>query len=161
MRAAAAEFLEAEVASPGTLLQRLRGFVAVLDEFLRVFVEVDVLDGFANYIGTVDVNRQTDLVAISSPQGGQWAAFDTRTGKLAYQEKIAGVCGGLADYSRIDVTLWRIGFVVAALFGVGVLIYLLLWIIMPPPADATPDRLGPIDKVMSDLHRRLTGDRAG
>ena len=74
---------------------------------------------------------------------------------------LSGVCGGLAEYSRIDVTLWRIGFVVAALFGVGVVIYLLLWIIMPPPADATPDRLGPIDKVMSDLHRRLTGDRAG
>lgn len=57
----------------------------------------DVLDGFANYVGTVDVNRQTDLVAISSPQGGQWAAFDTRTGRLAYQEKIPGVCGLAPD----------------------------------------------------------------
>ena len=74
---------------------------------------------------------------------------------------VGGVCGGLAAYSRIDVVLWRLGFVVAALFGVGVVIYLLLWIIMPPPADATPDRLGPIDKVISDLHLRLTGNRAG
>jgi hypothetical protein len=57
----------------------------------------DVLDGFANYIGTVDVNRQTDLVAISSPTGGQWAAFETKTGKLAYREKIAGVCGLARD----------------------------------------------------------------
>lgn len=53
----------------------------------------DVLDGFGNYIGSVEVNRQADLVAVSSPEGGQWAAFDTKTGKLAYQEKIAGVCG--------------------------------------------------------------------
>jgi phage shock protein C len=74
---------------------------------------------------------------------------------------LGGVCGGLAEYSRIDVTLWRIGFVVAALFGVGALIYLLLWIIMPPPVDGTSDRLGPVDKVFSDLHLRLTGRQAG
>jgi hypothetical protein len=53
----------------------------------------DVLDGFDNYIGSVMVNRTAGLVAVSSPQGGQWAAFETLTGKLAYQEKIAGVCG--------------------------------------------------------------------
>jgi phage shock protein C len=74
---------------------------------------------------------------------------------------LGGVCGGLAEYSRIDVVLWRLGFVVAALFGVGVLIYLLLWIIMPPPRDARSDALAPIDQVMSDLHLRLTGNRAG
>ena len=74
---------------------------------------------------------------------------------------LGGVCGGLAEYSHIDTVLWRLGFVVAALFGVGVLIYLLLWVIMPPPADGTPDRLGPLDRVISDLHLRLTGNRAG
>jgi hypothetical protein len=57
----------------------------------------DVLDGFANYLGTVDVNRQADLVAISSPMGGQWAAFDTRTGALVFQEKIAAVQGLARD----------------------------------------------------------------
>jgi phage shock protein PspC (stress-responsive transcriptional regulator) len=74
---------------------------------------------------------------------------------------IGGVCGGLAEYSRLDVVLWRVGFVVAAMFGVGVLAYLLLWVLMPPPAGATPDQLGPVDKVVSDLHVRLTGSRAG
>ncbi|MDB5524138.1 MAG: hypothetical protein JWM58_1901 [Rhizobium sp.] len=63
------------------------------EQLTFIDIPADVLDGFDNYIGTVDVNQQTDLVAISSPQGGQWAAFETRTGKLAYQEKIAGVCG--------------------------------------------------------------------
>lgn len=57
----------------------------------------DLLDGFGNYLGTVDVNRQTDLVAISSPIGGQWAAFDTRTGALVFQEKIADVQGLARD----------------------------------------------------------------
>jgi hypothetical protein len=53
----------------------------------------DVLDGFDNYIGSVTVNRDTGLVAVSSPKGGQWAAFDTKTGQLAHSERIAGVCG--------------------------------------------------------------------
>ena len=46
------------------------------------------------------VNRAAGLVAVSSPQGGQWAAFETGTGKLAYREKIAGVCG-LASESKL------------------------------------------------------------
>ncbi len=39
--------------------------------------------------------------------------------------KLWGVCGGIANYFGIDVTLVRIGFVVGALVGVGslVLIY--------------------------------------
>ena len=52
-----------------------------------------LLAGFDNYVGSVVVNRDAGLVAISSPKGGQWAAFDVETGKLAYEEKIAGVCG--------------------------------------------------------------------
>ncbi|MBL0371769.1 DUF1513 domain-containing protein [Rhizobium sp. KVB221] len=59
------------------------------------FIEMPepILDGFDNYIGSVTVNRQAGLVAVSSPRGGQWAAFDVETGKLAYEEKIPGVCG--------------------------------------------------------------------
>lgn len=60
----------------------------------------DVLDGFANYIGSVEVNLDAGLVAVSSPQGGQWAAFETATGRLAHRETIAGVCG-LARESRL------------------------------------------------------------
>jgi hypothetical protein len=52
-----------------------------------------VLEGFGNYIGAVSVNREAGLVAVSSPVGGQWAAFDVETGKLAYREQIDGVCG--------------------------------------------------------------------
>ena len=46
--------------------------------------------------------------------------------------KIAGVCGGLAQYTRTDVTLWRIAAVILALpGGPSILIYFLLWLIMP------------------------------
>lgn len=66
------------------------------------FIEMpeNVLEGFDNYIGSVMVNRAAGLVAVSSPQGGQWAAFDVETGRLAHQEKIAGVCG-LAEEKQL------------------------------------------------------------
>ena len=45
---------------------------------------------------------------------------------------LAGVCGGLANYFNIDPTLVRVIFVVLALFGLGgVIIYLLLWVLIP------------------------------
>ncbi len=49
---------------------------------------------------------------------------------------IAGVAGGLADYFDTDPALIRILFVLVTLFGggaVGILIYIVLWIIMPEP----------------------------
>ena len=45
--------------------------------------------------------------------------------------KLAGVCGGLAQYFNIDATLIRVLFVVLALLGgPGIVIYLLMWIIV-------------------------------
>ena len=45
---------------------------------------------------------------------------------------VAGVCGGLADYFEIDETLVRVIFVLLAIGGgSGVLIYLVLWLIIP------------------------------
>jgi phage shock protein PspC (stress-responsive transcriptional regulator) len=51
---------------------------------------------------------------------------------------IGGVAGGLARYSGIDALLWRVGFVALAFAGgTGVLVYLLLWLLMPvDPSDA-------------------------
>ena len=49
-------------------------------------------------------------------------------------KKIAGVCGGLADYFDVDATLVRIIFIVLTVFYLGmggVLLYLILWAVMP------------------------------
>ena len=46
---------------------------------------------------------------------------------------VAGVCSGLAEYFDIDVTLVRLVFVVLLFTGVGILAYLVLWLVMPPP----------------------------
>jgi phage shock protein C len=46
--------------------------------------------------------------------------------------KLAGVCGGLAQYFNLDATLIRVLFVVLALLGgPGLVIYLLMWILVP------------------------------
>ena len=57
---------------------------------------------------------------------------------------IGGVAGGLADYSGIDVVLWRVAFVALALLGgSGVLFYLVLWVLMPA---ASPNPQTPLDR---------------
>ena len=44
---------------------------------------------------------------------------------------IAGVCGGIAEYFKIDSNIVRLIFVVFGIFGAGVLVYILLWIFLP------------------------------
>ncbi|HRN67369.1 MAG TPA: PspC domain-containing protein [Promineifilum sp.] len=45
---------------------------------------------------------------------------------------LAGVCTGLARYLGVDVTVVRLLFALLTLFvGGGVLLYLILWLIMP------------------------------
>jgi phage shock protein PspC (stress-responsive transcriptional regulator) len=47
-------------------------------------------------------------------------------------KKIAGVCGGFAEYLDMDPTLVRLIWVLMALFvGWGVVGYLIAWIVMP------------------------------
>lgn len=49
---------------------------------------------------------------------------------------IAGVCGGLARYFSIDPTIIRIAFIIAVFgFGIGLLPYIVLWIVMPVSAE--------------------------
>ena len=46
--------------------------------------------------------------------------------------KLAGVCGGLAQYFNIDATLIRVLFIVlAVLGGSGLILYVAMWIIVP------------------------------
>jgi phage shock protein C len=46
--------------------------------------------------------------------------------------KLAGICGGLGRYFNVDATLLRVLFVLlAVLGGSGLVLYLVLWIIIP------------------------------
>jgi phage shock protein C len=47
-------------------------------------------------------------------------------------KKIAGVCGGIADYFGIDSTLVRLVWVLLTVFGgLSILFYFAAWLIMP------------------------------
>jgi phage shock protein C len=62
--------------------------------------------------------------------------------KRSQQERIiAGVCGGLAKYMNVDATIVRVIFVILTVFTAvipGILIYLVMWIIIPKDSEETP-----------------------
>lgn len=52
-------------------------------------------------------------------------------------QKIGGVCAGLAEYFDLDPTLVRVGYALAAFFyGFGFVLYIILWFVMPLPTDS-------------------------
>jgi phage shock protein PspC (stress-responsive transcriptional regulator) len=69
---------------------------------------------------------------------------------------LGGVSGGLAEHLGIDALLWRIGFVALTLAGgSGVLVYLALWVLMPP-APRTPETpVSGVERVAERLHEAL------
>ena len=75
---------------------------------------------------------------------------------------LGGVCGGLAEYSGIDAVLWRVGVVGLTIAGgAGVVVYLLLWVLLPSaplPADCSPSI---VDGFVDRLHVAVTNTRSG
>jgi phage shock protein PspC (stress-responsive transcriptional regulator) len=77
------------------------------------------------------------------------------------EKMLGGVCGGLAEYSGIDPVLWRVGFVGLTLAGgAGVVVYLLLWVLMPSGPLRPGDSPSPVDRLVDKLHAAASGDRA-
>lgn len=63
-----------------------------------------------------------------------------RLKRSSRDKKIAGICGGFGEYFNVDPTLVRVLWILAVLLGgTGLLLYLILWIVMP--LDADPDLL--------------------
>ena len=58
--------------------------------------------------------------------------MDKKLYRSQTDKKIAGVCGGIAEYFGIDSTLVRLGWVLFTFAGgSGILAYIIAWIIMP------------------------------
>lgn len=71
---------------------------------------------------------------------------------------VGGVAGGLAEHLGIDALLWRIGFVALTLAGgSGVLVYLLLWVLMPPAASDPQQPVSPVERLVVRLHDAVRG----
>ncbi len=58
----------------------------------------------------------------------------TKLVKSTYDKKIAGVCGGIAEYFGIDPTVVRVAYAVLTVVSAGfpgILLYIILAVIMP------------------------------
>ena len=70
---------------------------------------------------------------MNEPRSGSKRLYRIQDGRL-----VAGVCAGLAAYFGIDPTLVRLGFVVLTAFGgLGALLYLGAWVVIPEETDGT------------------------
>ena len=54
-------------------------------------------------------------------------------------QKIAGVCAGLAEFLNIDPTIIRLIWVLVAFAGAGVLAYIVCALVIPEKPDVLPD----------------------
>jgi phage shock protein C len=87
----------------------------------------------------------TDQRAGQTERPGTRRLTRSRTDRM-----IAGVCGGFAAYSGIDVNIVRLVMVLLALFGgSGVALYFVAWVIVPAEdaagaaPEAGPETSGP------------------
>ncbi|MBE9602424.1 PspC domain-containing protein [Pedobacter sp. MC2016-24] len=63
--------------------------------------------------------------------------MEKRLFRNEYDKVVAGVSSGVAEYMEVDVTIIRLLFVLSTIFlvGTGVLVYLILWIVVPVNND--------------------------
>jgi phage shock protein C len=67
------------------------------------------------------------------------------------ERMIAGVAGGLANYFGIDPLIVRIALLVLAFFnGLGTLIYLTLWLLVPNE-DSVGDRRSNVQESLNEM----------
>ena len=70
---------------------------------------------------------------------------------------LGGVSGGLAEHTGIDTVLWRVGFVALTLAGgSGILLYLLLWVLLPSGPLRPGDEPRPIDRAVDRVHTAVS-----
>jgi phage shock protein C len=78
---------------------------------------------------------QAKARVLGGAPAGAHAGLLHRLHRSATDRVIGGVCGGLGAHTGLPSWAWRVIFCTAMLyFGIGLLLYLLLWIFIPPPA---------------------------
>ena len=105
--------------------------------FFRLFFLVLLFFGGAGLLAYI-------VMWIMVPAKGEArAAYSEKRLHLSRTErKMAGVCGGLGEFLDVDPILFRVSFVVLAFVGgLGIVLYIALWLVMPqdsPPAVSPP-----------------------
>ena len=59
--------------------------------------------------------------------------MDKKLYRSKKERMIVGVCGGIAEYFKMDPTIIRLLWVIGTLifFGAGIIAYLIAWVIVP------------------------------
>jgi phage shock protein PspC (stress-responsive transcriptional regulator) len=78
-------------------------------------------------------DTQHDRTAGQGAPSGDW--WSRRPRRSVNDRKVAGVAGGLGRRFGVDPILLRVGFVILALFGPGIFLYLLSWLLLPADGD--------------------------
>ena len=95
-------------------------------------IDIATVNAVLNQTGPINCEKCSHEQYSESRKDRVRKFYRDREGK-----KIAGVCSGLSLYLNIDVTLIRILFLLAFIFGfAGFWIYLVLWIIAPEARTA-------------------------
>jgi len=65
--------------------------------------------------------------------------MEKRLFRNEHDKVVAGVSSGIAEYMEVDVTIIRLLFVLSTIFlvGTGILVYIIMWIVVPVNTDPT------------------------
>jgi phage shock protein PspC (stress-responsive transcriptional regulator) len=108
--------------------------------FFRLFFLFSILFGGLGAVAYVMLWILVPLRAGAQPAPGN----GKRLRLSARERMIGGVCGGLGEFLELDPVLFRAAFLVLAVVGgLGILLYAVLWLLIPGPAPegaAPPSR---------------------
>lgn len=79
--------------------------------------------------------------------------------RSATDSKLGGVCGGIGEYFEVDPTIIRIIFFLGLFTGVGVLAYLVAWMVIPLGPEYAPGSAPP--HVGRRLYRSVRDKKIG
>jgi phage shock protein PspC (stress-responsive transcriptional regulator) len=103
--------------------------------FFRLFFLFSILFGGLGVIAYVML-----WILVPSREGAQPGPGNAKRLRLSASDRmIGGVCGGLGELFELDPVLFRAAFLVLAFVGgLGILLYLVLWLLIPGASRASP-----------------------
>ncbi len=134
-------------------------------QIIEIMGTPEAIDSDINTSNNIDLGSQQNTHSNEHTQDFKSEYFQQDKYRKLYANKndkiIGGVCGGIAQYLKIDPVFVRIAFAIGTIiWGIGLLIYLILWAWLPVQNDA------PVDYVQKRLYRdvvnkKITGVCAG
>jgi phage shock protein PspC (stress-responsive transcriptional regulator) len=105
--------------------------------FFRLFFLFSILFGGLGALAYVML-----WILVPVREGAQPGPGDAKRLRLSASDRmIGGVCGGLGELFELDPVLFRAAFLVLAVIGgLGILLYLVLWLLIPGAPRASPGR---------------------